>query len=103
MKTLEIAVNNPHGKHFKNQEERVLAYVRYYQYLNVTSEGETNLITIAELQKKTRLSKKILLDIAENCEKININIAFSGGGGMAELEVSDYSLEDIDFWEQLGQ
>jgi hypothetical protein len=102
MKTLDITVNNPHGKHFKNQEERVLAYVRYYQYLNVTSEGETNLITIAELKEKTRLSKKLLLDIADSCDKININIALGCGGAMADLEVSEYSLEDLDFWEQLG-
>lgn len=98
---MKITVDNPKGKHFKTSEERVLAYVRYYQYLNLVSEGRTELITISELQDKTRLSQKMLLEIAECCEHININIALSCGGGMADLEVAEYSLEDLDFWEQL--
>lgn len=96
----KIAIN-PKGKRFKSHEEKMLAYVRYYQYLNVVDEGNTDLITISELSKKTRLSQKMLLDIAEQCEHININVALGCGGGIALLEVGEYSLEDLDFWEQL--
>lgn len=98
---MNITVENPKGKHFKTSEERVLAYVRYYQYLNLVDEGNTQLITIAELKEKTRLSQKMLLEIAECCEHININIALGCGDGIADLAIAEYSLEDLNFWEEL--
>ena len=95
-------VESPFGKHFPDQEARVLAYVRYYQHLNVVDNGKTGLITIAQLSEKTRLSQKKVFEIAELCDDININIALSCGGGMADLSVSEYSLEDLGFWARLG-
>lgn len=90
-------VESPFGKHFPSQEARVLAYVRYYQYLNVADNGKTGLITIAQLSEKTRLSQKKVFEIAELCYGININIALANGNAMADLPLAEYTLEDLNY------